>query len=69
VPIEHVTDHGISLGIYLRDPDGNGVEVYYELPRDQWHRQEKVFTGGERPHGQFPGPWDKELARQQAAAR
>ena len=32
-PIDHVSDHGISLGIYLRDPDGNGVEVFYELPR------------------------------------
>ena len=32
-PIERIIDHGISLGIYLRDPDGNGVEVFYEMPR------------------------------------
>ena len=31
--IERVSDHGISIGIYARDPDGNGVEVSYELPR------------------------------------
>jgi catechol 2,3-dioxygenase len=69
VPIDRVTDHGISLGIYFHDPDGNGIEVYYEMPRHQWHRQEKLFMNGDRPHGQFPGPWDQDLARQRAAAR
>src|SRR3954451_5886643 len=29
-PIDHIADHGISLGIYLRAPDGNGVEVFFE---------------------------------------
>jgi len=67
VAIDRVADHGISLGIYLHDPDGNGVEVYYEMPRHQWHRQEKLFMNGDRPHGQFPGPWDQELAKQQRA--
>ena len=33
VPIDRVSDHGISVGIYFHDPDGNGVEVSYELPR------------------------------------
>jgi catechol 2,3-dioxygenase len=36
VKVEAISDHGISLGIYFRDPDGNGVEVSYELPREQW---------------------------------
>ena len=40
IPIECVSDHGISIGIYFHDPDGNGVEVSYELPRSQWYRQE-----------------------------
>ena len=33
VEIEHYGDHGVSLGIYFRDPDGNEIETYYEVPR------------------------------------
>ena len=69
VPIEHISDHGISIGIYFRDPDGNGIEVSYELPRNQWARHDKVFSGEDRSKGLFPGPWDEELAPQMAAAR
>jgi len=36
VPIGKVADHGISLGIYIQDPDGNCVEVYCEIPRSEW---------------------------------
>jgi catechol 2,3-dioxygenase len=55
----HVADHAVSIGIYFSDPDGNGLEVYYELPRSEWHR-ERPFTepGGK---GRFPGPWDAVL--------
>ena len=69
MPIDHVSDHGLSIGIYFRDPDGNGVEVSYELPRNQWARQDKVFSGEGRSKGLFPGPWDEHLAPQMAAAR
>lgn len=69
VPIERVSDHGISVGIYFRDPDGNGVEVSYELPRSQWPRQEKIFMGEGRERGRFPGPWDEYLIEQTAAVR
>jgi catechol 2,3-dioxygenase len=69
VPIDHVSDHGLSIGIYFRDPDGNGLEVSYELPRNQWARQDKVFSGEGRSKGLFPGPWDEHLAPQMAAAR
>ncbi len=69
IPIENVADHGVSIGIYLKDPDGNGVEVSYELPRDQWYRQENIFTGEDRQTGNFPGPWDALLAPRPAAAR
>lgn len=31
-------DHGVSQSIYLSDPDGNGVELYCDKPRDQWPR-------------------------------
>ena len=30
------SDHGVSEAIYLQDPDGNGVELYRDRPRDQW---------------------------------
>ena len=49
-------DHGISLGLYFKDPNGNGIEVYYELPRSEWHVQEGIFMQGKNPKGQFPGP-------------
>lgn len=29
-------DHGVSLAVYLDDPDGNGVELYWDKPRDEW---------------------------------
>jgi catechol 2,3-dioxygenase len=40
VPIEGASDHGVSEAIYLRDPDGNGVELYRDRPRDEWPRPE-----------------------------
>jgi catechol 2,3-dioxygenase len=61
VPIDHIADHGISLGIYLRDPDGNGIEVYYELPRAEWPVDYDVFARDKVGRGRFPGPWDAEL--------
>lgn len=60
-PIERVIDHGISLGIYMRDPDGNGVEVFYEMPRAEWPVDYHVFTRKETGSGRFPGPWDAEM--------
>jgi catechol 2,3-dioxygenase len=66
VSVDHISDHGISVGIYFRDPDGNGVEVSYELPRNEWPRDDKIFSAEGRQKGLFPGPWDKDLA---AAAR
>ena len=35
-PIEGASDHGVSEAIYLSDPDGNGLELYRDRPRDQW---------------------------------
>ncbi len=65
IRIDHIADHGISLGIYLRDPDGNGVEVFYEMPRAEWPREDHIFTRELVGRGRFPGPWDEELAAQQ----
>ena len=36
IPLEGASDHGVSEALYLRDPDGNGVELYWDRPRDQW---------------------------------
>lgn len=38
VPLEGAADHGVSEALYLRDPDGNGVELYVDRPPDQWPR-------------------------------
>jgi catechol 2,3-dioxygenase len=36
VPITGASDHGVSEAIYLNDPDGNGVELYRDRPREEW---------------------------------
>jgi len=38
VPLEGAADHGVSEAIYLRDPDGNGVELYHDRPEREWPR-------------------------------
>ena len=68
VPIQRVSDHGLALGIYIKDPDGNGIEVYYETPREDWHRQDGLFMAGDRPQGNFPGPWEGDLVPDGVAA-
>jgi catechol 2,3-dioxygenase len=40
VAIDGASDHGVSEAIYLRDPDGNGIELYRDRPRDEWPRDE-----------------------------
>jgi catechol 2,3-dioxygenase len=37
-PLEGASDHGVSEALYLRDPDGNGLELYWDRPKDQWPR-------------------------------
>jgi catechol 2,3-dioxygenase len=36
VPLDGASDHGVSEALYLRDPDENGVELYWDRPRDTW---------------------------------
>jgi len=36
--LDGAADHGVSQALYLRDPDGNGVELYWDRPQDQWPR-------------------------------
>ncbi len=37
-PVQGFADHGVSEAIYLPDPDGNGIEIYRDFPRDVWPR-------------------------------
>lgn len=70
VNIDRISDHGLSIGIYLRDPDGNGIELSYELPRSEWGREDSLFMAGEEiQRGRFPGPWDAVMAKDAVAAR
>ena len=39
IEIEGASDHGVSEAIYLRDPDGNGIELYRDRPEAEWPRQ------------------------------
>ncbi len=38
VPLDGASDHGVSEALYLRDPDGNGVELYRDRPVEDWPR-------------------------------
>ena len=38
VPLEGASDHGVSEAVYLRDPDGNGIELYHDRPESEWPR-------------------------------
>ena len=38
IPLEGAADHGVSQALYLRDPDGNGVELYWDRPQSEWPR-------------------------------
>jgi catechol 2,3-dioxygenase len=38
IPLTGLSDHFVSEAIYLRDPDGNGIELYRDRPREEWPR-------------------------------
>jgi catechol 2,3-dioxygenase len=38
VPLDGARDHGVNEAVYLRDPDGIGIELYWDRPRDEWPR-------------------------------
>jgi catechol 2,3-dioxygenase len=39
-PLTGASDHGVSEAIYLNDPDGNGVELYWDKPKNEWPVEE-----------------------------
>lgn len=41
IRLDGVADHGVSEALYLRDPDGNGVELYRDRPEEEWPRDER----------------------------
>jgi catechol 2,3-dioxygenase len=65
------SDHGVSEALYLRDPDGHGIELYHDRPRETWHRDGRLRletaaldlddllqagrSNGEGPGGLAPG--------------
>ena len=50
VPIVGSADHGVSMGIYFRDPDGNEIELTYDRPPEEWPKEGNPFAGT-RPLG------------------
>jgi catechol 2,3-dioxygenase len=61
IRIDGASDHGVSEAIYLRDPDGNGVELYWDRPKEAWPR---------RPDGgvaMFTAPLDVDALLAEAA--
>jgi catechol 2,3-dioxygenase len=38
VPLTGASDHGVSIALYLQDPDGNGLELYWDRPEEEWPR-------------------------------
>ena len=40
VRLDGASDHGVSEALYLHDPDGNGIELYRDRPREEWARDE-----------------------------
>jgi catechol 2,3-dioxygenase len=40
IEIDHATDHGGTVAVYLDDPDGNGIELYYDRPRETWRDEQ-----------------------------
>ncbi len=48
-PLGGASDHLVSEALYLSDPDGNGIEIYRDRPRDAWPRQQGRVTMGLEP--------------------
>ena len=49
-PLRQLTDHGTHEAIYISDPDGNDLELYWDRPQSEWPRDEQgniAFVGGE----------------------
>ena len=56
VKIGGIGNHGISIGVYFFDPDGNEIEVFYEPPQSEWPSEGSLFAGS------FPRSLEEETA-------
>ena len=45
IAIDDAREHGFAESIYFADPDGNGIEIYWEYPRNQWPMEEDGQLG------------------------
>lgn len=62
IALDGAADHGVSQALYLRDPDNNGVELYWDRPREQWP------TGSDGRLQMYTRPLDLHGLLQAAAA-
>src|SRR6266545_7782192 len=62
IPLEGASDHGVSEALYLRDPDQNGIELYWDRPREEWPRD------AEGRIAMFTAPLDLEALLREAPA-
>jgi catechol 2,3-dioxygenase len=49
IPITGASDHGVSEAFYLDDPEGNGIEVYNDRPRERWNWENGLVTMPTKP--------------------
>lgn len=48
-PVDGLSDHLVSEGIYLTDPDGNGLEIYHDRPREEWPHRNNYIAMDTKP--------------------
>ncbi len=63
VNIGGIGDHGISIGVHFFDPDGNEIEVFYEMPKSEWPADSDLFSG------KFPQSLEGDQVVEAAAGR
>jgi catechol 2,3-dioxygenase len=49
IPLTGLSDHFVSEAIYLRDPDGHGIEIYRDRPRERWEHVGNTIRMGVEP--------------------
>jgi catechol 2,3-dioxygenase len=63
VPIDDIVDHAVSLSVYLRDPDQNGVELYWDRPATDWWSDGQLGMGYRRISAGAPARRERSIDR------